>query len=95
MTNENKFNDEIFFPLSIKDFHSNDKTNDQISSISFNCRHNLVKLSVTVPVEVTDDIYIKHLISFKKWLAIVNFSEERQSIRRAFISQVKPQKSLG
>lgn len=63
--------------------------------INFNfCRYFLVKLTVQEPIELTDDLFIKYLIVFKKWLSVEEVMDDKENIRNAFITQVKPKKTL-
>lgn len=57
-------------------------------------RYFLVKLTVQEPVELEDDQFIKCLIVFKKWLMVEEVLDDKESIRNAFITQVKPKKTL-
>ncbi|XP_031619839.1 uncharacterized protein LOC116338602 [Contarinia nasturtii] len=60
--------------------------------LSLLLKHFLVKITVKEPVEVEDDTFAKYLIVFKKWLAIEDIHEDKEDIRSAFITQVKPKK---
>lgn len=53
-----------------------------------------MKITVKEPVEVEDDVFVKYLIVFKKWIGIEEITEEKQDIRSAFTTQAKPRKSL-
>lgn len=57
-------------------------------------RYCLVKLTVHEPRELPDDLFIKHLIVYKKWLSVEEVMDEKQNIRDAFVRQVKPKKTL-
>lgn len=57
-------------------------------------RYFMVKLTVHEPVELEDDLFIKYLIIFKKWLMVEEVPDDKENIRNAFISQVKPKKTL-
>lgn len=57
-------------------------------------RHSLVKTTLPELEELDDDLFIKYLIVFKKWLAIEEVPEDKQLIRNAFIAQFKPKDSL-
>lgn len=57
-------------------------------------RHFLVKITVKEPIEIDDDVFIKYLIVFKKWLAIEESSEDKEDVRSAFLSQAKPRKTF-
>lgn len=53
-----------------------------------------MKITIKEPVEVEDDLFIKYLIVFKKWLAVEEVMDDKENIRSAFITQVKPKKTL-
>lgn len=53
-----------------------------------------MKLTVHEPRELPDDLFIKHLIVYKKWLSVEEVMDEKQNIRDAFVRQVKPKKTL-
>lgn len=53
-----------------------------------------MKISVKEPIEIEDDVFIKYLIVFKKWLAIEESSEDKEDVRSAFLSQAKPTKTF-
>lgn len=53
-----------------------------------------MKLTVQEPVELDDDQFIKCLIVFKKWLMVEEVLDDKENIRNAFITQVKPKKTL-
>ncbi|XP_055325014.1 uncharacterized protein LOC129579209 isoform X2 [Sitodiplosis mosellana] len=57
-------------------------------------KHFLVKITVKEPVEVEDDVFVKYLIVFKKWLAIEDIYEDKEDIRSAFTTQAKPKSTL-
>lgn len=61
---------------------------------TINFRHSLVKITYHEPEELNDDIFIKYLIIFKKWLAVEEVPEDKHKIRNAFISQFKPKDTL-
>lgn len=58
---------------------------------SFHFRHILIK---NQPVELSDNLFIKNLIIFKKWLYIEEIAEDQNNIREAFIKFIKPKKTL-
>lgn len=53
-----------------------------------------MKITVKEPIEIDDDVFIKYLIVFKKWLAIEESSEDKEDVRSAFLSQAKPRKTF-
>lgn len=57
-------------------------------------RRFLVRISVKEPIEVDDDVFVKYLIVFKKWLALEEICEDKEDVRYAFTTQAKPKKTL-
>lgn len=53
-----------------------------------------MRITVKEPIEIEDDVFVKYLIVFKKWLAIEEMCEEKEEVRYAFNMQAKPKKSL-
>lgn len=53
-----------------------------------------MKITVKEPVEVEDDVFVKYLIVFKKWIAIEDIYEDKEDIRSAFTTQAKPKNTL-
>lgn len=87
---DSKFSNErlSFFHISVCIFYSS------LNQLSFFYRHSLVKTTLPEQEELDDDLFIKYLIVFKKWLAIEEVPEDKQLIRNAFIAQFKPKDSL-
>lgn len=50
--------------------------------------------SILDPIEVEDDVYIKYLIVFRKWLLIDDIEENQRDIRNHFVAQFKPKKTI-
>lgn len=57
-------------------------------------RHSLIKITILEPVDTDDDIFIKYLIVFKKWLAVEEMAEDKEDIKSAFAAQIKPKTTL-
>lgn len=57
-------------------------------------RKYLVDTSILDPIEVEDDVYIKYLIVFRKWLLIDDIEENQRDIRNHFVAQFKPKKTI-
>lgn len=57
-------------------------------------RKYLVDTSIIDPIEVEDEVYIKYLIVFRKWLIIDDIEENQRDIRNHFVAQFKPKKSI-
>lgn len=72
--------------------HFLNQTFNEVNFIIF--RHFLVRITVKEPIEIEDDVFVKYLIVFKKWLAIEEMCEEKEEVRYAFNMQAKPKKSL-
>lgn len=53
-----------------------------------------MRISVKEPIEVDDDVFVKYLIVFKKWLALEEICEDKEDVRYAFTTQAKPKKTL-
>lgn len=53
-----------------------------------------MKITVKEPVEVEDDVFVKYLIVFKKWIAIEDIYDNKEDIRSAFTGQAKPTKTF-
>lgn len=53
-----------------------------------------MKITVKQPVEVEDDVFIKYLIIYKRWLATEEMPADKEVVRDAFVSQLRPKKTL-
>lgn len=50
--------------------------------------------AISEPREVDDDVYVKFLMLYKRWLAVDDIPENQEEIKRLFPLQVKPKKTI-
>lgn len=59
-------------------------------SLTHTLSHFLNKITVKEPVEVEDDVFVKYLITFKRWMAMEDLYENKEEVRCVFVAQAKP-----
>lgn len=50
--------------------------------------------AITEPREVDDDLYVKFLMLYNRWLAVDDIPENQEEIKHFFSSQVQPKKTI-